>query len=95
MIARLFQVRADNLDHVVHRFDRRLRGPRHVVPDVILEKFLYQAIDRSASRGQPLQNIRARRILVESSFDRFELSDNFFCSVQKIELIPGCVRHGL
>lgn len=90
----LLQIGADNLDHVVRRVRRGLRCTGHVVPDVILEQFLHQAIDRAPGSGQPLKNVGARRIFVKRPLNRLQLSHHFPRSIQQVEFFPRKMRHG-
>lgn len=77
-----FQESADNLDDVVSGSFGRFR---HVIANVVLQKFPHQAIDSTAGRRKALKNIVAGNVFFQAALDSFELPDNLLCPVNEVQ----------
>jgi hypothetical protein len=71
---------------------RRLRI-QDVKPDVTLNDFRHQGIDRPAASRNIVKNLRAFRFLIQCSVDRFHLTFNASYAIQKLLLLSDCVCH--
>src|SRR5579872_5309824 len=64
-----------------------------VKPDVIFEYFGQQAINRAATRRNPLKNGCTVQFVRERSLDRLDLSPNAADAVNQLLLVANGVRH--
>jgi len=87
----LFQVGAHDADQIIASFFRRLAVSRHVVADVVLHQFGHEAVDGSPCSREPLQDLRALLIVIESAQNGLQLADDLLRSVDKVQLFSRCV----
>jgi hypothetical protein len=78
LFSQLLEISSHNFDHIFRGFLTGFGIPGHVVADVIFQKFAHQTIDGTASRREPLKNIRALLVFIEPAQNAFQLSDDFF-----------------
>jgi len=64
-----------------------------VIEDVILHQFTHKAVDGAADGGQTLQDIGAVGIFFEGAQHRFELSNNFFRSINEFKFFARYMCH--
>ena len=83
-----FQVRTDDLDHIVGGFFRGLGIARHVVADVIFHQFPHETVDGSAGGGEALENFGARVVIIEPAQNAFELANDLLRAVDEVEFFP-------
>jgi len=89
----LLEIGAHDLDDVVGGFLGRFGRARHVIADMVLEELTHKAINRPPSGCQALEYLRARRILLQGSLNRLELTDDLLGAIEKIQFFPGPMRH--
>ena len=77
----LLQISAHDLNNVVRGFLGRLGSARHMIADMVLEKFTHQAVDCPARGRQTLEDLRARRVLLQGALDRRELPHDFLRAI--------------
>jgi hypothetical protein len=93
----LLQVGAYNF----HEFFCRFRlsravpavGRQHVEPDMALDQFRHQAIQRSAAGRDELKYVRALALFVERTFDRFDLTAKTPHPGEKLLFFPCGMSH--
>jgi hypothetical protein len=88
-LSNLFKISADDLDDVVGGFFRRFGFARHVIANVIFHQFGHEAVDGAASRGEALENVSTGIIGVQGAKDAFELADDLFSAIDKVEFFSG------
>jgi hypothetical protein len=88
-LAILFQIGADNFDEIFHGVLGRFTLRRHVMPDVVFHEFGHETADRSASRGEALQDVDARGIFVQGALGGFDLAANFLGAIDQVQFFPG------
>jgi len=56
-----------------------------VVADVVFHQLSHQAVDGSSSGRQPLKDIRALFVIVKGAQGSFQLADDFFGAIDKVQ----------
>ena len=87
----LFEVCADNLNHVLSRLLRGFRIFRHMVEDVIFHEFAHQTVDGSAGSSETPKNFRALLVGIQSLENGFELPDDFLGAIHQVQLFSRLV----
>lgn len=89
----LLQISSHDLNDIVSGLFRRFRVSRHVVSDVIFHQLAHEAIDRTASCGQPLQRFGTWLVFVKCAKHALELADDFLGARDEVYLFACSVRH--
>ena len=64
-----------------------------MVADVVFHKFSHEAVDGSPCCREPLKDVCALFVIVESAQNSLQLPDDLLCPVDKVQLFSRCVRH--
>jgi hypothetical protein len=96
-IPQLFQISPHDIDQLLggSSLSRILGGIRvqDMEPDMALDEFAHQAIQRSPASRYELEHVRALVFFPECAFHGLNLSANSTNSAQKLFFVSRCVRH--
>ena len=87
----LFEISADNLNHVLSGFLGRFRIFRHVVEDVIFHELAHEAVDRPTGGSETAKDLGALFVAIQGFEYRLELTDDFFGSVYQVQFFSRSV----
>ncbi len=79
------QVAADYFDQVLGGIVTGLAITGHVISDMVFHKLRHETVDPSSCSRQPLEHIRAVRVIIQDTQHRFKLTDNLLGSVYQVQ----------